>query len=248
MNAGLYIAMNGANYNMFAQSVHANNLANASTSGFKAELVNALSARVVGDDGLEHGELPLALATSIDFSFGSMQETGDDFDIAIDGQGWMSVLTDDGQEAYTRGGRLMIDELGFLRNERGNQILGGGGPIVIPESEKVEIANDGTISVRGLGQAASQLQQVDVLRLVNPPINTISRGPDGLFYLEGDAPAAADPLVRLRSGFVETSNVNPVHELTSITSSARQFEMNIKMMQAMGDITETTTRLLQVQV
>lgn len=248
MNAGLYIAMNGASYNMFAQSVHSNNLANASTSGFKAEMVNALSAEVRGNAGLDHGHIPMALSTAIDFASGAMQETGDDFDVAIDGNGWMAVRSDDGTEAYTRGGRLSIDSLGFLRNERGNEVLGTGGPIVIPEAETVEIANDGTISVRALGQGPQALQEVERIRLVNPPLQDMRRGQDGLFTVESDQIVIFDASVRLRNGFVETSNVNAVHELTSVTSLARQFEMNVKMMQTFGDMAQTTARLIQVQV
>ncbi len=246
MNAGLYLAMNGAKYNMHAQSVHANNLANASTAGFKADFAAALSQAVKGDGLIEHGSIPVAMTTASDFTPGAMQQTDDDFDIAVEGDGFIAVLTENGEEAYTRSGKMMVDEFGFLRNGRGDQVLGTGGPIVVPEAETVEIGRDGTVSIRALGQSPAALQGVERIRLVNPPLDQMKKGVDGLFHSEGIV--VADPNVTLRSGFIETSNVNAVHEMTSITQQARQFEMNVKMMQTMGDIAQTSARLLQVQV
>ena len=248
MNTGLYIAMNGASYNLNAQTVHSNNLANASTTGFKADLVSAFSQQLVAQNGVEQGGLPVIFKSSVDFSAGSMQQTGDDFDIAIDGDGWIAVLSPDGREGYSRGGRLRTDSLGFLINEKGYQVLGTGGPIVIPESETVEIANDGTITVRGLGQGPQTLQQVERIQLVNPDLERLQRGEDGVFYANGEEAVVFDPFVRLRNGFVESSNVNAINELTSVTSHARQFEMNFQMMQTLGDLSQTSAELLRVQV
>lgn len=239
--------MNGAKYNMHAQTVHANNLANASTAGFKSDFASAVSREIEGMNGLLHGSVPIALASVTDFSAGSLQQTGDDFDVAVEGDGFIGVLTSDGQEAYTRAGKMVVDDLGFLRNERGDQVLGTAGPIIIPEAEKVEIGNDGTISIRALGQSPATLQGVERIRLVNPPLQNIEKGLDGRFYAK-DIILDIDPSVRLSSGFVETSNVNPIQEMTSITQQARQFEMNVKMMQTFGDIAQSTARLLQVQV
>ena len=247
MNAGLYLAMNGAKYNMHAQSVHANNLANSSTAGFKADFASALSREIQGEDGLAHGSIPVAMMSVTDFTPGTLQQTEDEFDVAIEGEGFIAVLTESGEEAYTRSGTLMVDELGFLRNQRGDQVLGTAGPIVIPEAETVEIAKDGTVSIRALGQAPSTLQVIERIRLVNPSLQEIRKGEDGIFYAE-DVIVFADVNVSLRNGFIETSNVNAIHEMTSITQHARQFEMNVKMMQTMGDLAQTTARILQVQV
>ena len=246
MNDGLYLAMNGAKYNVYAQSVHANNLANASTTGFKADFATALSRAVTGDGRFERGSIPVALVSNTDFSPGALQETGEDFDVAVQGDGFIAVRTEDGEEAYTRAGSLRIDDLGFLRNERGDQVLGTGGAIVVPEAETVEIGSDGVVSIRALGQTPAALQGVERIRLVNPPLQELSKGEDGRFYA-GDFIVVADADVRLQNGFVEASNVNPVHEITSITGLARQFEMNIRMMQTIGDMAQTTARILQVQ-
>jgi len=248
MDTGLYMAMNGALYNAQAQAVHANNLANASTAGFKADFLTTMSRELNTGNPLTDRSVPVALGVQTDFSRGSVQQTGDNFDIAIDGDGFIAILTELGEEGFTRSGRFMIDELGFLRNERGDQVLGTGGPIAIPEAETVQIGSDGTISIRALGQSPAALQDVERIRLVNPDIKTMKKGDDGLFYRNDNRVLDQDFSVLIRSGFVENSNVNAVHELTSITQLARQFEMNVKMMQKFAEMGQTTAELVRVQV
>lgn len=246
MDKGLFVSMTGAAHNMRAQSAHANNLANAATSGFRADFVDAVSLAVKGGDGHKSRVYAIAHSPATDFRVGSMQETGRDLDVAINGEGWLAVVGPDGREAYTRSGSLHTDALGALRNERGDQVLGNAGPIVIPEAESIEIGADGTISVRALGQGPETLIEVDRLKLVMGGPDTLRKSEDGRFYAVDQAPAL-DASIRVSKGFVESSNVNPVEELTSVMSLARQFEMHMKMMQTMGDTGDATVRLLQVQ-
>lgn len=247
MDRALYISMTGAKHNMLEQAARAHNLANVSTVGFKADLANAISQPVYGGDGYKSRVFAVAQTPSVNLSNGPLMQTGRELDIALDGEGWMAVQSESGDEAYTRGGNLSIDTFGILRNERGLPVMGNAGPIAVPEAEKIEIGSDGTISARAIGQGPETLVVVDRIKLVNPEVASLAKRSDGLIYSEnGIEPVAAD--VRVRTGFLENSNVNAVSELTSIISLARQFEMQIKMMQTVSQNAESSSRILQVQV
>src|SRR5690606_21844374 len=96
-----------------------------------------------------------------DFEQGSMIQTGRDLDLAVAGQGWLAVQAEDGTEAYTRAGDLSIDANGMLRTGSGLPVLGNGGPIALPPSAKVQIGQDGTISVIPLGAAPNEIVEAD---------------------------------------------------------------------------------------
>lgn len=249
MDKALYIAMTGAKQNMRGQTSHANNLANANTGGFKADFAQARSMPIYYGAGLPTRAYALAEKGGTDFSAGALQETGRDLDIAVDGNGFVAVLGPDGREAYTRAGSLETDNLGFLRTATGLQVLGNGGPINIPPAQKIEIGQDGTISIHAQGQTPGALVQVDRLKLVNPDLKTLSKGTDGLFHLldgQNGGIAPPDASVKITSGFIEGSNVNAVSELTGMLTLARQYEMHIKLMSTVEKDSESAARLLQL--
>src|SRR5690606_12846007 len=115
-------------------------------------------------------------------------------------------------------------------------VLGNGGPIAIPPAEKIEIAADGTVSIRPLGQTANALAVVDRIKLVNPAPAGLVKGADGLLRLrDGLAPAPADASVRVTAGALESSNVNTVEAMVNMITLARQFELQVKLMREAGD-------------
>jgi len=246
MDKALYVAMTGAKHNMLAQTVHANNLANINTVGFKADFAQARSMPVLYGDGHPSRAYALAESPATDFSQGALIATGRPLDMAVEGEGFIAVQAPDGGEAYTRAGSLFIDSVGILRTGNRLPVLGNGGPIAIPAAEKVEIAIDGTITALPLGQGVDAPVLVDRIKLVNPPLNGIKRMEDGLIRAlnqEEDVPADAN--VRVISGFVEGSNVNAVNELTSVMSLSRQYEMQVKIMQNVKETSETSASLLR---
>ncbi len=182
MDRALYTSMTGAKHNTLAQTVHANNLANVSTDGFRRDYVEARSMGIWYGDGLPTRAHALTERPATDFAIGSLRETGRDLDVAVRGQGWIAVQAPDGSEAYTRAGNLQITPFGQLLTGNGLPVLGNGGPIAIPDSAKVEIGGDGTITVRGLGQGPEALADIDRIRLVNPPRGAAgeARGRPGL--------------------------------------------------------------------
>ena len=248
MDRMLYIAMTGAKQSMLAQAVNTNNLANASTTGFRADLVAMRSMPVFGPG---HPSRVYAMAESpgTDFSFGTVTPTGRDLDVAVNGEGWIAVQGKDGSEAYTRAGNLHIASGGILQTAAGAVVLGNNGTIAIPPADKVEIAVDGTISIRPIGQSPSTLAVVDRIKLVNPQVNELTKGPDGLFRLKGTAGVAAeaDGSVRLTGDALESSNVNAVEAMINMIALSRQFEMQIRSMRTAEDNDAASAQIMRME-
>ncbi len=229
MDRMLYIAMTGAKQILQAQAANNHNLANVNTSGFRADLA-AFRAMPVFGEGYPSRVYAMAERPGINFSYGTIAATGRELDIAINGPGWLAVQAPDGSEAYTRAGDLRISSNGLLITGAGHPVLGNGGPIAIPPAEKIEIASDGTISIRPVGQAAAALTVVDRIKLVNPPLQSLQKDADGLMRLKEGGSAPAEAAMTVTAGSLESSNVNPVEALVTMISLARQFEMQIKTM------------------
>ncbi|WP_188151702.1 flagellar basal-body rod protein FlgF [Teredinibacter waterburyi] len=247
MDKALYIAMSGAKNNMLGQVAHANNLANLNTVGFKADFAQARSMPVYYGDGQPTRAYALTESPATDFKQGPLVETGRDLDVAIEGEGFIAVQAPDGTEAYTRAGSLFVDSVGMLRTGNGLPVMGNGGPIAIPAAEKLEVAVDGTITAIPLGQGVDSPVQVDRIKLVNPGLDNIKKMEDGLVRtLTPAEDVPADAGVRLISRFVEGSNVNAVNEMVEVMNLARQYEMQVKIMQTVKEDSEASARLLQM--
>jgi flagellar basal-body rod protein FlgF len=227
MDRLIYTSMTGAKHLLHRQETLANNLANANTTGFRAETV---ALRAVPARGPEAGTRVFTVETTIgaDFTPGPMTATGRDLDVAVQGAGWLAVQAGDGNEAYTRAGHLQVGADGTLQLPSGLPLLGDGGPINVPVNARVTIGADGTISAKLPGQAATN--QVGRLKLVNPPLGELVKGGDGLFRLREGAPAEADAAVRVSPGHLEGSNVNVVDAMIGMIAAARQFELQLKLL------------------
>jgi flagellar basal-body rod protein FlgF len=230
MDRMLYVAMTGAKQLMQAQALVANNLANVSTSGFRADLAR-FSAVPVQGPGYPSRVNTVAAGLGFDSSHGTLVQTGNVLDVAIDGDGWLAVQARDGTEAYTRGGSLNVNALGQLTTERGEVVLGDNGPLAVPPYTQIAMAADGTVSIVPQGQGPETLAQVGRLKLVNPDAQRLEKRPDGLVHLKDGRTASADANVRLVSGAVETSNVNIAGTLVDMIEYQRQFDLAVRMMQ-----------------
>ena len=246
MEKALFIAMTGAKHNMLAQANRANNLANVSTTGFRADFEQARSMAVYYGDGHPTRAYALTESPRADFTPGSMNDTNNPLDVAIQGSGFFSVQAADGTEAYTRAGSFAVDATGMLRTMDGLPVLGAGGPINIPENEKVQIGADGTISIVGRGQGPEAMVEVGQLKLVNPDIQAIEKGDDGLFRQRDGLNAEPAVEVTVRSGMLESSNVNAIDEFTQILSLSRQYEMQVKLMKTAEENSASSAQLLQM--
>ncbi len=245
MDKMLYVAMTGAQNNTLGLRAHANNLANVSTSGFRRDFEQARSMPLFGET-LPARVFAMSERPATDFRPGALQETGRDLDVAVGGKGWIAVQAPDGSEAYVRTASLNIDALGVLRTGNGLPVMGNAGPIAVPPEQKVEIGQDGTISIRALGEDPNVLAEVDRIKLVNPDPKSMEKGTDGLIRVKGQPEVAADATVQVTSGFLEASNVNAVEEMTAILSLSRQFELSVKMMRTAEDNSSAMARVLQI--
>ena len=239
MDRMIYLSMSGAKASMQRQDTLANNLANVSTPGFRAEL-QAFRAVPVQGSGASTRVYALESTPGYNDASGPITSTGRNLDVAVQGNSWLSVQALDGSEAYTRGGALDITADGTLVTRSGLQVLGDGGPIQVPQDTEVSIGGDGTISAKDRNGRSVALGK---LKLVTPETK-LERGEDGLFRAEGGDPLDADENARVQDGALEGSNVSAIETMVSMIAAARQFEAQMKMVQTAEQDERAASQLL----
>ncbi|MBS1156002.1 MAG: flgF [Proteobacteria bacterium] len=244
MDRLLYVAMTGAKQAELRQATVSHNLANATTTGFRAELAAFRAVPVVGGSGLPTRAFVVEQSIGADLRSGPLQQTGNDLDVAIVDAGWIAVQTASG-EAYTRNGGLKIDASGLMKNSSGQILQGESGPLTVPENTRVTVAQDGTVSGIALDNP-SQRVEIGKIKLVNPPSGELEKGSDGLFRLRSGQSAPVDANVKLVSGAVEGSNVNTVDELVAMISTQRHYDLQIKLMQTADQNSRSATQILSL--
>lgn len=245
MDRVIYTAMSGAKHTMEQQASTSNNLANATTTGFRSQLDTFRAVPVVSE-AMPTRSFVVDSTAGSDFSLGPIQETGRALDVAVQGQGWIAVQTADGGEAYTRNGSFKLSENGILQTQSGLNVVGDGGPISIPPDVTVAIAPDGTVSsipTMGTPNAVNVLGRV---KLVNPDEKALKRGDDGLFRMTVGTQAQPDANVRLVGGALEGSNVNVVESMVSMINLARQFDLNMKVISTAQSDADKATQILSL--
>lgn len=245
MDKMLYIAMSGAKQNMQALSINANNLANAKTTGFKADMANARAMQAFGE-GLPSRVFSMTENASQNFDAGARLTTGRPLDLAINGNGWFAVQTADGSEAYTRNGEFKLNEDGTLQTNDGELVLSESGPVTLPlPVSNIQISQEGAIFIRPEGAPANVQQEVGFIKLVNPASADLYKGNDGLFRRKDGEVEPANLQVKVANGVLEGSNVNPVGEMTAMIALQRQFEMQLKLMKTAEEIDASSASLLR---
>ena len=240
MDRLIYLAMSGAKATMQRQETLANNLANVSTVGFRAELA-AFRAVPVEGSGASTRVYSLESTPGYDATPGQVAATGRNLDVAMKGASWLAVQGLDGTEAYTRGGSLDINADGNLVTTSGLTVLGDGGPIQVPPDTQVGIAADGTVSSTDTNGRSTSIGK---LKLVTPEA-PLTRGIDGLFRA-GDGELSADPLARVQDGALEGSNVSAVETMVAMIAAARQFEAQMKSLTTAEGNDKVASQLLSV--
>jgi flagellar basal-body rod protein FlgF len=241
MDALIFAVMSGAERVLHAQQVRANNLANADTTGFRADYEVATSQAVAGQ-GFDARHMSRVEMDRVGAREGPTRETGRDLDVAVTGNGLLAVAH--GQtEAYTRAGALAVDADGRLLL-MGREVLGDGGPIVLPAFSRLSISEDGTISVQTEGNP--EMQPVDRMKLVRPdPQQRLVKNEAGLLVTPDRVALDADDTVRVRGGALEGSNVRAVEEMVAVIDLARQFEIQMKLYKAADSMAEHGNRLVR---
>lgn len=250
MDRILYTAMSGAKQSMDQQSVVSHNLANVSTSGFRAQLHAMRAVPVQGDGALPTRVSVAATTPGSDFSPGPITRTGRELDVAVQGDAWLAVQAADGSEAYTRRGDLEVDGDGLV-TVLGRPVIGEGGPIIVPLGSSVTVGADGTLSAIGEGEGPEALVDVGRLKLVTPE-RALLRGEDGLFRMppnaDGEVAALdADDDARVVSGALEGSNVSAVEAMVAMIDVARRYEMQMKVISTADENAQRANNLLSIQ-
>ena len=243
MDRLLYTAMSGAKSMLDRQATVANNIANISTPGYRADIVQYRAIPVQGQ-GLPTRTSTAETTAGVDFASGPLIDTGRALDIAITGRGWIAVQAADGSEAYTRAGGFDIAADGTLVTKGGQNVLGDGGPIAVPPNTSVSIGMDGTVSGVPQQPPRTGVTVLGRIKLVDPEDAAMQKGPDGLFRQKDGSTADASETVRVTSGAIEGSNVNPAAAMVDMIGVARQFEMQMKMMQTGEENDKQATQLL----
>ncbi len=245
MDEMIYLAMTGARQTEYAQTINSNNLANVSTTGFRADL-HSFSSIPIDGPGVDARINAVVDSYGTDLSQGPVNNTGRDLDVAIRGEGFFAVQAPDGSEAYTRRGDLRVEAGGLLSTGAGHLVIGDGGPVAIPPNSSLLIGNDGTISVQALGQGPETLTIVDRIKLVRPDLQNLQKGEDGLLHLIDDSVAEADASVSVLSGSLEQSNVNVAKTLVNMIELARQYEMQINVIKASEENADAAATMMRL--
>jgi flagellar basal-body rod protein FlgF len=245
MDRALYVGLSGATQTLRAQAANSNNLANASTPGFRAQLLEAQSAPVAGP-GLTSRVNVTSLDQGWDSTEGSVTQTGRDLDIAMRPGKWLAVQGPDGGEAYTRAGSLRVDAYGQLLTANGQPVLGDGGPISVPPYTSISIGGDGTVSFVPAGQGPGTVAQVGRLKVVQATPAELGRGDDGLLHAVPGVTLDSAAGETVIPGALEGSNVDLATTMVTMIQLARQFDLQTKLMKSVEDNAQASATLLRM--
>ncbi|MCC4596707.1 flagellar basal body rod protein FlgF [Xanthomonas campestris pv. phormiicola] len=240
MDAFLYTAVSGADYSQKALAVRANNLANAQTPGFRADLSVAEPLQIEGY-GYDARLQAAVTDTVVDQTSAHLSETGRPLDMAIQGNGYFTVQTEDGI-AYSRAGNFALDDQGAM-TLNGHPVLGDGGPVVLPQYAALDIGADGSVSVQAPG--TSEMQVVDRLTLVAPEPADLFKRADGLLGSRAGIAYGREDGVRVVSGHLEDSNVSAIEEMMQTMQLSRTFEMQMRMFRSADEMADSGNRLIR---
>ena len=245
MDEMVFLAMTGAKQTEYAQAINSNNLANISTTGFRADL-HSFSSIPIDGPGVDSRINAVVDSYGTDFEQGAIASTGRDLDVAVQGDGFLAVQGPDGEEAYTRAGDLRIDAGGLLATGSGHLVLGDGGPVAIPPHSSLYIGADGTVSIQPLGQGPETLAIVDRIKVVNPDASLLQKGSDGLLRLPDGEIADPSANARLLSGALEQSNVNIAKTLVNMIELSRQYEMQINVIRTAEEDADAAAQMMRI--
>ncbi|KQP45033.1 flagellar basal-body rod protein FlgF [Pseudorhodoferax sp. Leaf274] len=241
----IYTAMTGALAASGRQAVLSNNLANVSTTGFRAELSNFRSVPLNGP-GSSSRVFALETTRGHDEKAGPVQRTGRNLDAMARDNAWFAVQGLDGTEAYTRGGSFEITAAGTLVTPTGLPVLSdGGAPIDVPPNAEITLGSDGSITAKVGNLPPTNMGR---LKLATPTAeDKLKRSDDGLFRTTSGDPLPSDANARMAAGALEGSNVNAVETMVGMIQVARQFEVQMRLLQLAEAGDKSASQLLGTQ-
>ncbi|MEO0418723.1 MAG: flagellar basal body rod protein FlgF [Pseudomonadota bacterium] len=247
MDRLIYTALTSMNASMDRQRAVANNLANASTPGFRAE-VFAVTSATLKDESIEARALARGQVRGADMATSRINPTGQPLDVAMHGKTLMAFQNPAGGEVYSRRGDLRVAATGVLENGEGLAVLGvGGGPITVPQGFAISVAEDGTILATDPAAPNVAAEVVDQIKLVSPEGSRLLKGVDSFLKVVGDGVLPPDPTARITSGALEDSNVETAQTLVEMIDAQRAFEQRAKIIKTARDLDEAGSRLMSIR-
>ncbi len=247
MDKLVYTAASGLRALMAAQAATANNMANASTTGFRADRVVFQEVELKGQKVFEARNPTSEEVTDADRSPGAIQQTGRPLDVAMAGNDtWLAVQAADGEEAYTRRGDLTIAASGVLQTGDGFPVIGGSGPVTVPPATSVTIAADGSILFVPQGGDPGQPQILDRLKLASTTGTDTVKGLDNLLRVRGGGALPDDLGAKVQPGALEASNVNATKVLVDMIENQRAYEVQANLLKEARTMDESSASLMRM--
>jgi flagellar basal-body rod protein FlgF len=246
MDRLIYTAFTAMDAAMNRQRAVANNLANVSTPGFRAEEFAVTPATLKGESH-EVRAMAQGAVRGADMQAGAVIPTGRALDIAVRGEALIALQAADGSEVYSRRGDLTITPTGVLQNGDGLPVMGEGGAITVPAGAKVSFGGDGTVYAADLdaGEGEPPLE-IGQIKLASAEGSAIAKGLDGLLRVRGGGVLPVDPTAQIDSGKLEGSNVNTATTLTQMIEAQRAFEARAKLIAKAGELDTSSARLMSL--
>ena len=246
MDRLIYTALTGMTAAMDRQRVVANNLANATTTGFRAEEFAVTPITLRGGQ-LEVRSMAQGAVHGADMASGTVRQTGQPLDIALGGDALMALQAADGGEIYTRRGDLRVASSGVLENGDGLPVLGQGGPITVPLGAQLSIAEDGAVLARDPATPDQPPQEVARIKLASPQGSALLKDIDGFLRVPGGGVLPDDPTARVVSGALEGSNVDTATTLVQMVEAQRAFEQRARILTTANEISQSGARLMSLR-
>ena len=244
MDRLIYTAMSGMTDSMTQERVIASNMANAQTTGFRAETIFSTPVTIKGT-GLEARAMTDGEVSGANMTAGTFTQTGRALDVAVEGTDMIAVQGVDGSEAYTRRGDLSVSATGVLQNGDGRPVLGNGGPITVPLGATITVAADGTVMANQPEQPNLPPTSVDKIKLADPSGSQVEKSLDGLFRVVGGGVLPTDDAAKVSTGTLEQSNVDPSQVLVQMLQAQRLFDIRTKLISTANEVDQSGTSLLR---
>lgn len=245
MDRLIHTALSGMRGAMARQTANANNLANANTVGFRAEMSAARSLWIRGQ-GFGARAQASQEVVSANMASGTVTATGRDLDVAMTGDAMLAVQAADGSEAYTRRGDLQLSASGLLTTGDGRPVLGESGPLTLPPADSIRIAEDGVVWIVPAGGDPNVPQQIDRLKLASPTGSRVRKGIDGLFRVENQGILPSDPQARLVPRSLEGSNVETSQALVEMIEASRAWESQLNLITQAREMDVSAAELMRL--
>lgn len=244
MDKALFVGMGGQNNALRELEMLSNNLANVNTPGFRGDY-EVVKQHHIKNEGMESRVYASVGESYTDFKQGPVLKTGRELDLAVSGHGMFAVQSKSGREGYTRAGNFEISGDGFLVNAQGNLVMGDSGMIRIPPAEKVQIGEDGTVSVKPIGE--QEMVTIGKIKLIMPDIKNIEKGDDGLFFAKNGATYPDDKNIKIQTGALEGSNVDPVETLIKLIDISRSYDIHSNFIKGLSEQATEANKLLDTK-